>query len=234
MDINYSTYTYDELLDVEQHIDKNAFPERYQQLLKEIELRKTRGETSSLKSLEEIDEDNSKLWNSIFVYNFDQFAYRALFGSIFVAIIAGLLIQILPSVFHTRLSNLPEYKTEIQFIQCQRETYQYKGKTRSYYNLKVRAYGFSFYVIDMKKASCQRAEQQLKNEEVLTIWYEGDLIYQLADQKGVVLPYRYLKRYVWHEKINNVFNFIVLLILFITTFYKSFINCIRPYTFTIE
>lgn len=235
MKINYATYSYQELLDVKHNIDKQAYPERYQTLLNELALRQQQANTQQQDTRsQETEEDTATAWDWLVIYNFQSPAVRATFGTLFIAGLVYLLTQILPSVFHTKLSNLPAYKTEIHNIQCKKHTYRYKGKERAYYNLELTSYGFTFYVADMKHKHCWRSAHQLKAGDVVTIWYENDLIYQLATEQEIYLPYRYLKRYVWHENINNVFNYLIALLFYVGVFYKSFINCLKPYTYVVS
>ena len=227
MEVNYSRYSYDELLEVKEVIDKDKFPQRYQRLLEEIELRIKNNDVSPQESIKE-DDDKSKLWEKLTVYNFEKRLHRYTFILFFSTCVTYFLTYIVPAVFHTKLANLPAYKTEIHNIECKRHTYRYRGRDHVYYNLELTSYGFTFYVPDMKRSHCKKAEKEFRTGELVTIWYENDLIYQLANESRVVLPYHYLKRYVWHENINYSFNYMIGLIIFVSIFFKSFVNCISP------
>lgn len=227
MEVNYSRYSYDELLEVKYAIDKNKFPQRYQRLLEEIELRIKNDDISTQENIEEAD-DKPELWEKLTVYNFENRLYRYTFLLFFIACVTYFLTYIAPAVFHTKLANLPAYKTEIHHIECKRYTYRRKGHDHVYYNLELTSYGFTFYVPEMKRAHCNKASKEFKTGDISTIWYENDLIYQLANETRVVLPYRYLKRYVWHENINYSFNYMIGLVIFVSIFFKSFINCLSP------
>lgn len=239
MKINYSNYSYEELLDVKHNIDKEAYPERYQTLLNELALRLQQPNTQqqaqpSKTTAQETEEDTATAWDWLVIYNFKTPLARVTFGLLFIAGLIYFLINILPSVFHTRLANLPAYTTEIHNLECKRRTYRYKGKDRAYYNLELTSYGFTFYVANMKLKHCRQSAHELKAGDVVTIWYENDLIYQLATEQEVYLPYRYLKRYVWLENINNIFNYLIALLFYVGMFYKSFINCLKPYTYEVS
>jgi hypothetical protein len=231
MEVNYTKYSYQELLEVKGVIDKQKYPERYQRLLNEIELRIKNGETSTIENSEMDDDDASVLWDSLVVYNFNNRYYRIAFGLFYALVSVALLTQILPAFFHTKLANLPAYETTVDNIECKQYTFKQDGKNYTEYDLKVVSYGFTFYVIDMKASTCKNTANRINKGEKVTIWYDGDLIYQLARQNDVVLPYQYLKRYVWHAKVNNSFSFIIGFILFVSTFFRSFVNCITPQTY---
>lgn len=231
MDINYSNYSLEELFEAKESIDKSKYQSRYQAILAEIELRKKQGEQVPVVD-DELEE--KQFWQKLFVYNFSDKKYRVTFALGFTIVCLHLLSNILPALFHTKLSNLPPYETTIDLVLCKSIPYTYKGKDRTSYDFKLKSYGFSFYVVDMKKGPCQNAASQLKKGDTVTIWYENDLIYQLAHGDNMILPYDSTKRYVWHEKLNMVFVYIFILFLFVNLFFKSFINCFSPNTFIVE
>lgn len=87
---DYSACTYDELIDVKRRIDKEAFPERYQKLLEEIELKKELPKIEHQEEIESLKRIDRKYPSDPYKFKKRNFIYELLlypilyFGVIYI------------------------------------------------------------------------------------------------------------------------------------------------------
>lgn len=233
MKIDYTKYTVPELLDVNENIDAEQFPERYNLLQEEIERRKTNKEF--YQQIEEYDEneDNDFEANEIIIEFSSEDRSRKLFIGAFFLINLAVLAYMLPKYIVTDISDVHEYATEIDFIEC-REIDVINNETdevSTYFDLNMTSFGSQFSAISIDGGKCHKLAKELKVGSAVSIWHEDGLIHQLKYNDKMKLSYAYLKSKVRNFRTDDVdFYWFGLVFLWVALF-KSLVNAIVPGTF---
>ena len=233
MKIDYTKYTVPELLDVNENIDAEQFPERYNLLQEEIERRKTNKEF--YQQIEEYDEneDNDFEANEIIIEFSSEDRSRKLFIGAFFLINLAVLAYMLPKYIVTDISDVHEYATEIDFIEC-REIDVINNETdevSTYFDLNMTSFGSPFSAISIDGGKCHKLAKELKVGSTVSIWHEDGLIHQLKYNDKMKLSYAYLKSKVRNFRTGDVdFYWFGLVFLWVALF-KSLVNAIVPGTF---
>lgn len=231
--INYSNYTLDELFDVNESIDRDKYPDRYKQLCEEIQRRKKSGEfeTRSQK-IEDLEDDENE-----FIIEFSsegKGTNRKLFISAFVLINIVVLAFVLPKYIVSDISNVHQYSTEIDFIECHKEEVidDETDKVYTYFDLNISSYQDTFSAVGINESKCKKLARDLKVGSNISIWHEEGLIHQLKSRGSMLLSYSYMKPKVRDIRTNDVnWYWFGLLALWVMLF-KSLVNAVVPGTFT--
>ena len=232
--INYSNYTLEELFDVNENIDKDMYPERYKQLCEEIERRKQSGEFErKVKEIEdnkgEDDDENE------FIIEFSSEGIsRKLFILGFILTNLIVLALVLPKYIVSDLTNIHEYSTEIDSIECHKEKVidDETDKVYTYFDLNINSYQDTFSAIGIGEGKCENLARYLKVGSNVSIWHEDGLIHQLKSKDKMLLPYVYMKSKVRELRTEGVnFYWFGLVALWFMLF-KSLANAVMPGTFT--
>ena len=136
MPIDYSKYSSEDLLDVKENIDAEKYPERYQRLCAELELRRKNGELEELEDDEDIEDE--------FVIEFSSEGKgtgRKLFICVFLLANLAVLALIIPKYSVTDIADVHKYNTTIDFIECHKEEVidEETDKVTTYFDLNIGA-----------------------------------------------------------------------------------------------
>jgi hypothetical protein len=233
--INYSNYTLDELLDVDENIDRDKYPDRYKQLSEELLRRKQNGEfeqkaLQTEKLAKESREDE-------FIIEFAPEAKgtnRQLFICIFILINVAVLAFVLPKYWVSDLSDIHQYTTNISSIVCYKEevTNSKTQKVTTYFDLNIGSFQDSFSAVGLNGSKCRTLARDLAPGTAVSIWHQDGLIHQMKSKEIMLLSYDYMKPRVRDIRTENViFYWFGLLALWMLLF-KSLVNAFRPGTFT--
>ncbi|KGJ95197.1 hypothetical protein [Colwellia psychrerythraea] len=236
MSINYSNYTLDELLDVNENINRDMYPERYKQLCEEIQRRKKNGEferkAQEIKEKEDEDDEENE-----FIIEFSsegKGTNRKLFILVFILINMVVLAFVLPKYMVSDLSNIHEYSTEIDFIECHKEEVidDETDEVYTYFDLNIGSYQDTFSAVGIGEGKCKNLARDLKVGTNVSIWHEGGLIHQLKSKNSMLLPYAYMKSKVQDLRTGdaNLYWFGLVALWFML--FKSVANAVVPGTFT--
>lgn len=235
MSINYSNYTLDELLDVNENIDKDEYPERYKQLYEEIQRRKESDEF--VRKVQEIekqqDEEDDK---NEFIIEFSsegKGTSRKLFILGFILINVVVLALVLPKYIVSDLTNIHEYSTEINFIECYKEEVidDETDEIYTYFDLNIGTYQDTFSAIGIGEGKCKNLARSLKVGTNVSIWHEGGLIHQLKTQDKMLLSYAYMESKVRELRTDDASSYWFGLVFFWVILFKSVANAVSPGTF---
>jgi len=234
--INYSNYTLDELFDVNENIDKDMYPERYKQLCEEIQRRKQTSEfqrkKQEIEEQEDEDEDEKE-----FIIEFSsegKGTNRKLFIFAFTLINIVLLAFVLPKYVVSDLSNIHEYSTKIDFIECHKEEVidDETDEVYNYFDLNITSYQDTFSAVGIGEGKCKNLASELNVGANVSIWREGGLIHQLKSENSMLLPYVYMKPKIRGLRTDDAnFYWFGLVALWFMLF-KSVANAVVPGTFT--
>ncbi|QYJ81283.1 hypothetical protein [Shewanella aegiceratis] len=231
MSVDYSKCTLDELLDVNDNIDKEQYPDRYQQLTDEIKRRRAAGEVASSRQgppdwLYD-DEDD------VFI----EFASdgpkgsRYLFIFLFFMVNLIFLAYVLPKYHVAELADVHEYSTTIDAIQCRSSEVIDEETGGTFYDLEITSFQDNFYAVNIGASKCHRLAQSLKVGEKIAIWHEAGLILQLKAANKTLLPYKYMKPKVRQFQTSYLIYFWFGLLIFWGGLFKSLVNALVPGTF---
>jgi hypothetical protein len=236
LSINYSNYTLDELFDVNQNIDKDKFPERYKQLSEEIQRRKENGEfekkAQEIEDQEDDDDDENE-----FIIEFSAEGNgkkRKLFILGFILINLAVLAFVLPKYIVTDLTNIHEYSTKIDFVECHKEEVidDETDKVYSYFDLNIGSYQDTFSAVGIGEGKCKNLARSLKVGSNVSIWHEDGLIHQIKSKNNILLPYVYMEPKVRELKTEGVKLYWFGLLALWVMLFKSVANAFFPGTFT--
>ena len=234
--INYSNYTLDELFDVNENIDKDKYPERYNQLCEEIQRRKDSGEfeqkEKEIEEQENVDDDENE-----FIIDFSadgKGTNRKLFILGFILINIVVLALVLPKYIVSDLTNIHEYSTEIDFIECHKEEVvdDETDIVYTYFDLNIGSYQDTFSAVGIGEGKCKNIARSLKVGTNVSIWHEGGLIHQLKTQDKMLLPYVYMESKVRDLRTDDVNLYWFGLLALWLMLFKSVANAFVPGTFT--
>ncbi len=251
MTIDYSKYSLEELLDVKENINAAKYPQRYQDLLAEIDNRANSPEEQLLEQKQVQSENELEdAYNSNYGYRLEYFEFeargdeykRALFLLAFLLINIVFLCWAVPQYHVAPLSEVHEFRTLVDEVKCKTETVydEELDKTTRYYDLYLQSYPETFAALGISRALCQKiaktisvsingAEAQEQTE--ISLWHEQGLVYQIAHKNRIVLPYTYMKSKIYNLQTTNFkMNWFLLIGIWIICF-PSFINAIFPGTF---
>ena len=233
MSVDYSKCTLDELLDVNDNIDKQQYPERYQQLTDEIARRRAAGEVAECEAgIPEWEDDEF----DVFI-EFSEEAptrYRILFITIFCLVNIVFLAYVLPKYHVAELVDVHEYSTTVHGIQCRSSEVIDEGTGEAFYDLDIRSFEDNFYAVDLGASKCHRLAQYLKVGEDIAIWHQAGLILQLKDANQTLLSYQYMKPKIRDFQTSYLLYYWLGLALFWMKCFKSLVNAISPGTFKMK
>jgi len=234
--IDYTKYTLDELLDVNENINKDKYPERYKQLCDEIQRRKDIGEfivkEKMIEDLQDNDEDE-------IIIEFSP-SGAGIFRIIFLVgffLINILVLAILLSKYTvTDISKVHEYSTIIDSVECQREevTYSKSDRVDTYFHLNIMSYQDLFTADRISESKCRMLARELNVGTKVSIWHEDGLIFQLRSDTETLLSYQYMRPNIQTVQTSNSSYYWFGLFIFWIIFFKSLINACCPGTFTKE
>ena len=232
--IDYTKYTVDELLDVNENINKDKYPERYKQLCDEIQRRKDSGEFEKREQkIEELQDDVED--EIIIEFSPDGSATsRTIFVVGFFLINILFLAFVLSKYLVTDISYVHEYSTIIDFIECHKEeiTYSKSDKVDTYFDLKIGSFQDSFIAAGISESKCKILARDLTVGSKISIWHEAGLVFQLKSDNAMLLSYQYMKPKVQAVQTSSLgFYWFGLLALWLM-FFKSLVNAFFPGTFT--
>ena len=236
MSINYANYTLDELFDVNESIDRDQHPARYKQLCEEIQRRKESGEFEKRSQEIEAQEDDHDEENE-FIIEFSsegKGTKRKLFISAFVLINIIVLAFLLPKYIVSDISDIHEYSTEIDSIECHKEEVidDDTDKVYTYFDLNIESYQDTFSAVGIGEGKCKNLARDLTVGTNLSIWHEGGLIHQLKSQDSMLLSYSYMKPKVREIRTTDLYLYWFGLLVLWFMLFKSLANAIVPGTFT--
>lgn len=232
--IDYTKYTVDELLDVNENINKDKYPERYKQLCDEIQRRKDIGEFEKREQkIEELQDDDGDEIIIEFSPN-GSATSRTIFIVVFFIINILVLAFVLPKYIVTDISDVHEYSTIIDFIECHKEkiTYSKSDKVDTYFDLKIGSFQDSFIAAGISESKCKILARDFNVGSKVSIWHEAGLIFQLKSDNEMLLSYQYMKPKIQAVQTSDLgFYWFGLLALWLM-FFKSLVNAFFPGTFT--
>jgi len=235
MTINYSNYTVDELLEVDERIDKDKHPQLYKKLCDEIQRRKENGEFEEKK--QELDDENiHSSFNLEYIIEFSKEGSgktRKIFILMFTLINIISLSFLIPKYIVPDLSSTHKYLTKIDSIECDtREIVNSEtDDVYEYSDLNLTSYQDNFYAIGISRKKCKVLSNNLTVGSDVFIWHDNGLIYQLKFNNETLLSYNYMKPRILQLKTDDVLLYSMYLIAFWGLFFKSLVNAISPGTF---
>jgi len=227
IDVNY---TLDELF-----IDKEKYPERYQQLCDEIQRRKDRGgfepKLKEIEAREDVDD-----WPNELIIEFSSQGReinRKLFILGFILINVVLLAFALPKYIVSDLSSVHEYSTVIDFVECHKDEVvdDETDKVSAYFDLNIGSYQDIFSAVDIGTQKCKNLARDLNVGTTVSIWHDGGLIYQLKSDNGILLPYIYMKPKIRDLQTNDAMLYWFGVVALWFLLFKSVANAVVPGTF---
>lgn len=232
MQIDYSKYHLEDLLDVKENIDAQMYPERYQHLCEEIELRRKKGEFDEL----ELDEDDDDDEEDDFFIEFSSQGSgtgRKLFICAFLLVNLAILAFIIPKYMVSEIKDIHKYTTTIDSVECHKEELidEETDRVSTFFDLHIGVQQDSFSAMGISQSRCNKIARDLAAGSEVSIWHEDGLIHQLASGNKNLLSYAYMKPKVRKLRAEKVEIFwLSLLALWILPF-KSLANAVAPGTF---
>ncbi|WDD99633.1 hypothetical protein [Thalassomonas actiniarum] len=232
--IDYSKYSSQDLLDVKENIDAEKYPERYQRLCAELELRHKNGELDQLEDEDEDEDDEDDFF--IEFSSEGKGAGRILFICAFVLANLAVLAFIIPKYIVTDIADMHKYNATIDFIECHKEEILNEETERvtTYFDLIIGVDQDAFSALSISAKRCKTIANNLSVGTEVSIWHEEGLIHQLASNNRTLLPYQYMKPKVRKLKADSVDIYWVGLLLLWVLSFKSLVNAVIPGTFTAD
>ncbi len=236
MNIDYSKLTTDELWDVHENIDKERYPERYADLLKEIQKRNRSSAvnpnqgTKPSRHLIGDDEDDET-----FVIEFSSTGSkvpRILFISGFLALNVIFFAIQLPKLFVTSLDDVHMYSMELSSVECKKDiVYDEEDRAYTYFDLHIDDFEDRFSALGINEYKCRQLALSLSQGQTVSIWHKDGLIYQLYSGNSPLLTYGYLKPKIRSMQTEGLWLFWMILLFIWIFLFKSLVNAIVPGTF---
>lgn len=229
MSIDYSRYSLEDLLDVKENIDAGSYPERYNQLLVEIEKRKkARGPKFEVQKRHFWDREEDD-FEFIIEFKRDEkvlrFGFIALIIAINVWIVSAHWPEYQPKVFDSLQANT----VKLRYAECNTHSYRVDGQRYRQHDLFVSDDTGYFVAYDLSRSVCERIAKT-PTGEYFTVWHDEGIIYQLSENGTNRISYRTTK-----DKLNrynyDFFDYAVYLVILWLVVFKSFLNAVFPGSF---
>ncbi|BDX04512.1 hypothetical protein [Planctobacterium marinum] len=228
---HYASYNLAELLEVQENIDKERFPNRAAKVDDEIQKRLAAGEKPDYEaSSHQHDEERDSVE---FLLDFQGEEQQPL-RKFFLASIAIIHI-IIGGLIYDRL-NLPEYQSLPQYLINVEKTQCLKMGSRDhrYYDFVVLSWGYKFYAIDVNQNLCTKLYRNIEKETDLKIWHQDGVIFHMMAGDKVLLSQQYLRNNYRSNQVEHLLSWYMIPLLFWVLMFKSVVNAIRPGTFIAE
>ena len=234
--IDYSKYSLEELLDVKENIDSEKYAQRYKNLIEEIELRRNTPEEKQLKQKRVEFENEQNHYRRIDFLEFGAKGdekIRLFFIIAFISINLVFLWWAIPKYNVTPLAKIHEFRTVIDSAVCKTETV-HNNETNTvtrYYDFYIESYPDTFTAIGISKSQCQKLARTLTDKSEVSVWHIQGIVYQIASNEGVVLPYTYMKKIIYKQQTKSFqMNWFLLIGVWVLCF-QSLANAFFPGTF---
>lgn len=238
MKIDYSTYSFKDLVDVKNRIDADRFPENYNDLMTELDCRRRSGNLNGAYNEKiHVDEEDDDKDNDIFLFDFSGFGHkkrRITFLIAFFILNVVMLAIILPKHSVKSLDNVNQYNTSISSLKCIREEVENEetGAVRVYYDLEVTSHNDKFIAFDVGKGMCNLLPRDYQTGADITLWHHDGIVYQLKAKSRMLLSYKYLKPRIRAVQTQGIYWYWLGLLMCWIVLFKSLVNAISPGTFT--
>lgn len=232
--IDYTKYTVDELLDVNENINKDKYPERYKQLCDEIQRRKDRGEFIKKEHTFEDLRDNEEDDIIIEFSSNGSVIVRTIFLVGFFIVNVLVLALLLFKYTVTDISKVHKYSTIIDSVECRREevTYSKSDRVDTYFHLNIVSFPDLFTAYRISEIKCRMLARELNIGTRVSIWHEDGLIFQLKSDTEILLSYQYMRPNIQAVQTSDSSYYLFGLFIFWIMFFKSLVNAFFPGTFT--
>lgn len=234
MEIDYKKYSYDELLEAYDYIDKDVYPNRYRVLVEEIKRRKNSGDHHQ--EIDDEEESSQVEFSDILIeFSADKGNHaRWYFVAFFILLHAVWLAIVTPNYLVSDINDLHQYTTEVEQAQCKRSEVYNEDTDTSYevFDVYIDVYQQQFFAPEIDKRRCQRIANTLKPGAVVSIWQEDGLIHQLDANGKHLLSNKYMEPKIRAYRSGDLMMHLVLLFFLWALLGRSLINAVFPQTFT--
>ncbi|MBO9491185.1 hypothetical protein J7384_12505 [Endozoicomonas sp. G2_1] len=236
MKIDYTKYSLEELFDVAQHIDAEQFPERKAQLDAEILRRQNSEEWREFEQASESDDDYWEQDSDDFVieFNSEQKSLRWSFIGVIAVVIMFLSYKAFRIYQIPSLNELHQYQSYIENARCLTtiEIDEETDKQYYHYDLKLVSFEQSFFAINLPERQCKTLAKKLNRFQLVNIWHQEGLIYQLEDKKQkTLLNYEIMSVRIKNWRVSEALPYTFFILVVLGFFGKSIANAAMPGTF---
>ena len=228
---HYASYSLEELLEVQNNIDRDKYPNRAEKVDAEILKRKQAGETVSPQFrsyVEDHPEDSDSDLELLLDFQHpQQQMMRGLFLTAVIIVNLVILGTFYQKLHVPHYQSFPEYLIKVEKAHC--HINRYDGN--KYYDFIIQSYGYQFYAIDLKPHLCKTLPKRIAALSDVKIWHDSGVIFHMTQGDKVLLSHDYLAHNYSSNRMSHLMPWFFLYGIAWIIMFKSVANAISPGTF---